>query len=510
MKQIIYCCVLMILFTKAKAQNVTIIPEGITPVITHPRLSYDAILALPSPQEGDLAYDTTFKCLRIYADGKWICSYQDPSNYTPNLTPIASIKGSMFDSSPAITIDASGNIYIIGMYSGTATIGSTTLTSSGHSDIFIAKYNKSGVAQWAKSAGSTTFEYGADITVDAIGNVYIIGSFSGTAIFGSTNITSGGNSDVFVAKYNTSGVFQWVQSVSGAGDANGASIAVDGNNNIYLTGNYANNAQFGTFSLTSQNFGYDVFVAKCNSSGVFQWVQSAGGTGNDSGSGIGVDGNGNIYITGDYAGTGTFGNTQTTFNGAVDIFLAKYDNSGAFQWVKTAGAADYDIAHDLAVDSDGSTYITGNYWGTITFGTNAITSQGTRDLFVAKHDASGNAIWAKSAGGTQLEAGNGIAVDANGVYVTGHFMSPTSFGSKTITPNSLDYDILVVKYNKSTGNFIWVQTAGGAEKDEGTDIAVDSNGYVYTVGGFMGTAQFGKTTKTSQGNKDIFVVRFDK
>ncbi len=89
-------------------------------------------------------------------------------------------------------------------------------------------------------------------------------------------------------------------------------------------------------------------------------------------------------------------------------------------------------------------------------------------------------------------------------------MSPVSFGSKTIKPNGTEYDILIVKYNKSTGNFVWVQTAGGAEKDEGTDIIVDTNGNVYTDGNFKGTAQFGKTTKTAQGDKDIFLVRFDK
>lgn len=78
---------------------------------------------MPSPQEGDLAYDTTFKCLRIYSEGKWLCSYQDPSNYTPDMTPLTTIKGSVFDSSPAIATDASGNIYIVGMYSGIVTIG---------------------------------------------------------------------------------------------------------------------------------------------------------------------------------------------------------------------------------------------------------------------------------------------------------------------------------------------------------------------------------------------------
>ncbi|RYU93968.1 hypothetical protein [Emticicia agri] len=128
MKKIIYCCVLISLYMNLQAQNVTITPDGITPVSTHPRISYDAILALPSPQEGDLAYDTTFKCLRIYTDGKWLCSYQDPVNYTPNIMPLISVKGVVFQTSPAIATDASGNVYIIGHYSGSITLGANTLT----------------------------------------------------------------------------------------------------------------------------------------------------------------------------------------------------------------------------------------------------------------------------------------------------------------------------------------------------------------------------------------------
>jgi hypothetical protein len=511
MKKLIYCCVLIVLITKVHAQNVTITPDGITPVTTHPRISYDAILALPSPQEGDLAYDTTFKCLRIYTDGKWLCSYQDPSNYTPNMTPLVSIKGPMFDTSPAITADATGNTYIIGRYSGTVTIGTTTFTSLGHSDIFIAKHNKSGVLQWVKSAGGADGEYGSDIAVDAGGYVYITGGFSGTATFGSTDVTSAGSSDVFVAKYTNSGVLEWIQSAGGTGSDQGTSIAVDGSGNAYITGNFSNTATFGTSTVTAQYFDPDVFVAKCNSSGVFQWAQSGGGGGGDSGSGIGVDSSGNVYVTGTYMGSGTFGTSSITMKGNTDIFLVKYDNNGVFQWIQTVGNPDYDVSHDLAVDNDGNIYITGNFWGTVSFGDKAVTSQGGRDLFLTKYDGNGNAIWAKSAGGTNLEAGTGIAVDGMGVYITGHYSSPFTFGSKIITSNGHNYDILVAKFNKSNGSAIWAQTAGGTEIDEGTGIALDGNGNVYVVGNYTGTVTFGKTTKTSQGDHyDVFVIRIDK
>ncbi|MBA4851473.1 SBBP repeat-containing protein [Emticicia sp. BO119] len=510
MKKIIYCCVLIGLLTKVQAQHVTITPAGITPVISHPRISYDAILALPSPQEGDLAYDTTFKCLRIYANGKWLCSYQNPNNYTPNLTPLVSIKGSLFDSTPSIAVDGSGNFYVVGMYSGSVTFGATTLTSSGHSDIFIAKYNKAGVVQWAQSAGGTAGEYGSDIAVDASGNIYITGGFSGTATFGTSSITSGGNNDVFIAGYTNNGVLLWVQQVGGAGDAMGTSIAIDESNNVYVTGNYANTATFGATSITSQSFTYDIFIAKYDSNGAFDWVQSAGGGGNESGSGIGIDNSGNVYVTGYFTGMATFGEIQKTSNGGGDIFFTKYDNNGNFQWVQTAGASDYDIGQNLAIDGDGNIYITGTFFGTITFGTTSIASQGGRDFFITKYDGNGNIIWVKSAGGTSTEGSVGIAVDDTGVYITGHYSSTVSFSSKIITPESYEYDILIAKYNKSTGNFIWVQTAGGTERDEGTDIAVDTTGNVYVVGNYRGTAKFGQTSKTAQADKDIFVVRLDQ
>ncbi|HEY1054972.1 MAG TPA: SBBP repeat-containing protein, partial [Emticicia sp.] len=503
MKKLFYSCVLIILFIQVQAQNVTITPDGITPVVTHPRISYDAILALPNPQEGDLAYDTTFKCLRVYSDGKWLCTYQDPTNYTPNMTALVSVKGPMFENNPSIGVDALGNFYILGMYSGSVTFGTNTFTSSGHSDMYIAKYNKSGALQWAQSAGGASGELGAGIAVDANGNVYITGGFQGTATFGTGSVTSAGSLDIFVTKYNTNGVFQWVQSAGSTGDDVGGSIALDGSGNIYLTGYYTNTATFGTFSVSSQSFSADVFVAKCNTNGAFQWVKSAGGAGSDSGAGIGVDATGNIYVTGSYAAIATFGGTQVTSNGNLDIFLAKYDNSGAFQWVKSAGGTSYDSGADLAVDSEGNIYITGSYWETISFGTNSITSQGSRDIFIAGYDGNGNAIWAKSAGGTQLEGAWGIAVDEAGVYITGHYSSPVSFGSKTITPNGTQYDILVAKYTKSTGNFAWVQTAGGAGKDEGTAIAVDNSGNVYVIGNFAGTATFGKITKTAIANWDV-------
>jgi hypothetical protein len=144
------------------AQNVTITPGGITPAMTgsYPRISYDAILALPNPAKGDMAFDMTFNCLRVYTGSKWICTYQSPSDPTPNIAALASAGGTSSDVGFGIAVDGSGSVYVTGYYQGTATFGTTSKTSAGFSDIFVAKYNSSGALQWVQSAGGTSDDVG--------------------------------------------------------------------------------------------------------------------------------------------------------------------------------------------------------------------------------------------------------------------------------------------------------------------------------------------------------------
>mgnify|MGYP000106108991 CR=1 FL=1 len=216
--------------------------------------------------------------------------------------------------------------------------------------------------KWAKGIGSDDYLYSQNISTDASGNCYITGYFQGTATFGTTQITSSGNSDIFIAKYDTEGNFQW--------------------------------------------------------------VRKAGGTTNsDAGNGISADASGNCYITGYFQGTATFGTTQITISGYSDIFIAKYDTDGNFQWVKKAGGVEYDEGYGIAVDASGNCYVTGFFRQTATFGTTQITSSGNSDIFIAKYDTDGNFQWVRKAGSTNYDYGNGIATDASGnCYVTGVFL----------------------------------------------------------------------------------------
>ncbi|MEN6445086.1 MAG: SBBP repeat-containing protein [Candidatus Cloacimonas sp.] len=417
--------------------------------------------------------------------------------------------GTDYDWCNSIAVDANGNSYVTSNFNGCATFGTTTLTSSGVYDIFVAKLDSNGNWLWAKQAGGTNEDYGYSIAVDANGNSYVTGGFSGNATFGTTTLNSSGDPDIFVAKLDRNGNWLWAKQAGGTSGDCGNSIAVDDNGNNYVTGLFKSSATFGTTILTSSGSS-DIFVAKLDNNGNWLWAKQAGGTSNDDkGYGIAADANGNSYLTGYFGGSATFGTITLTCSGWYDIFVAKIDSNGNWLWAKQAGGTDYDEGKSITVDTNGNSYVTGVFSGSATFGTTTLTSY---DIFIAKLDSNGNWLWAKQAGGTVCDEGNSIAVDYDGnIYVTGWFSDSATFGNTTLTSSvhyvySNNRDIFVTKLD-SNGNWLWAKQAGGTGDDYSYSIAVDSDGNSYVTGNFYVIANFGTTTLTSSGSSDIFISK---
>jgi Beta-propeller repeat len=500
---------------------------------SYPRLSSDAIDALPSPQTGDLAYDLTFKCLKHFTGTTWLCSNQDPCKILPNSTAWAAFGTGVSQVANSVTTDSQGNFYITGQFGGTTTFGTTSLTATGNSNVFIAKYNSSGIIQWVRKAqGSGTYDKGTSVKVDATGNVYVTGTFTNTATFGSTSVTSAGSDDIFVVKYDNAGLVQWVQRAGGTGIDYASSLALDVSGNIYITGYFNNTITFGSSTLTSAG-GSDIFVAKCdNATGVFQLANRAGGTGTDIGTAIGINSSGTICITGSFSGTATFGSTSLISAGSTDIFLTTF-YPPANIWVNTIrmGGTGRDVANAIAMESGTSNYyIAGGFENVASFPTvvgsgsppiityNTVTSSGNIDVFVAKFAFAGGSpsnLWVQSGGGaTNNDVANGLALDASGnVYVTGSFSNTATFGSTTLVSEGMA-DIFTMKYgnniNNNVGIFKWVQKNGGISFEESNSIACDANNNIYVAGYFIGKMCFGATVLNSQTNylnQDIFVGR---
>ena len=349
----------------------------------------------------------------------------------------------------------------------------------------------------------------AGVAIDSSDNIYITGTSQGANLFGK-NVTSGTTDDIFVAKLNSSGVVQWVYAAGGTGRDRGRKIALDSSGNIYVTGYYWSTVDFGGGNVTSNGY-WDAFLLKLNSSGTFQWVKSYGSTLNDLGRDVAIDSNDNIYMLGNYRGTVDFGGGDE--NGAVngDIFLVKFNSSGVFQWVYTAGASAADDSRALALDSNDNPYITGSFSGTVDFGGGNITAANTDDLFILKLNSSGayQNIYTSNIFTTQK--GKGLAVDSSGnIYATGTFSGTVDFGGGNITTSG--NDIYLLKLNSSFA-FQWVKRFavdnGGAGLALGLAVTVDEDGNVYSVGQIGSTIDLGGGSQSFGGQNDAYIVKHD-
>jgi hypothetical protein len=290
-------------------------------------------------------------------------------------------------------------------------------------------------------------------------------------------------------------------------NAVGTSISTDADGNSYITGNFFGVATFGTIQLTSYG-SMDVFIAKYDSSGNFIWVKQAGGGDNDGGLGIAVDANKNSYVTGYFSGIATFGTNQFNSVGGNDIFLAKYDANGNFLWAKQMGGIYSDWGYGISIDPDGNAIFTGRFIGPITFGTIQLNGYGSWDAFIAKYDKNGNCIWAKQAGSTATDEGYGISIDQKGKsFVTGRFLGTATFGTIQLTSYG-GADIFVAMYD-TNGNCLWAKHGGSVNTDRGVSISVDANDNSYTTGWFKGTATFDTVQLNGYGNNDIFIAKYD-
>jgi hypothetical protein len=428
----------------------------------------------------------------------------------------------------ATAADASGNVYVTGYFSGEVSFGSTTLTSRGYSDIYIAKYNlASANFVWAQQAGGDGDDSPFAIAVSDAG-IYITGSFDHIADFGSKRLTSAGNTDVFVAKLTDTGNFAWVQQVGGSGDEQGTAIAVRGPS-VYVAGGFTSKQiSLGDTTLTGTyttgGFGdHDVFVAKLTDVGSasrFQWVQQAGGTGSDYPTALAVAGT-SVYIAGRFnSNTASFGtvalrNSSFTSYASTsnDVFVAKLTdatNTGQFVWAQQAGGAGGtgdDTATALAV-SGTSVYVAGRFASTAaSFGATTLISAGqinygASDVFVTKLIDAGNAgsfVWAQRAGGADSDGVNALVVNDTSLYVAGYFSGPgATFGNLTLASTG-ETDLFIAKLTDE-GSFTWVQQAGGAKTDQATALTVSGKS-VYVAGEILSaTATFGSHTINANFN----------
>ncbi|RAU81440.1 Ig-like domain-containing protein, partial [Pontibacter arcticus] len=364
------------------------------------------------------------------------------------------------DNSYGIALDNSNNVYITGAFNRTATFGNTTLTSHGSLDIFLAKYDASGSLLWAQRAGGTAEDKGYGIAVDNSDNVYITGSFSGTAYFKYYTVSiksfsdEFGSTDAFFARYDSEGNVQYARTTMERGNDAGHDITIGKDGSIFITGY---KTLVNPDSKLSDIFYKELLIRKYDSSTQARWSKRVSKTGNIIGYGIKLDEEGNIYVTGDFEGKSTINGTVLNSSGLNDIFVTKLNSYGDFVWAKSAGGLESENTRSLVLDKLGNIYIVGQFKGNATFGNSTLTSNGLEDVFVSKLNSSGDFQWTQKAGGLFNDSGHGISLDKHGnVFITGRFEGNALFGNNALYSTRLTS----VLYNREGEMFIAKMMSG--------------------------------------------------
>ncbi|HEV7230229.1 MAG TPA: SBBP repeat-containing protein [Bacteroidia bacterium] len=396
------------------------------------------------------------------------------------------------DYGDGLALDKKSNVYITGLFVDTISIGTTTLTSAGGEDIFIAKYDSSGNFLWAKRAGGTADDYGNALCVDDSFNVYVVGAVGGNAAFDSDSLTGLGGYDGYLAKYDSTGKCLWVRHIGGAGSDGLAPVAIDKNGDVIIGGTFTGTALFDTIKATGKGQ-YDAFIAKYTPNGRIKWLRVGGGAGQDYVFGLTIDPANNILCDGIFMGTANFGPFTITGAGFnQNTFIIKYASNGNITWIRQAGGNGLTAGMNIASDLMGNCYVAGYFNNSTTFDTTTLISAGKEDAFIAKYDDRGNRKWVKRMGGTGYDYSFAIATDllANS-YITGY----------------IDKYLYVSKYD-SSGNGLWLKKGGGSgQLNSGYALAVDVRDYLYLTGLFSSVIPFDTDTLKTSGGWDIFVAK---
>ncbi|MDG6224149.1 MAG: fibronectin type III domain-containing protein [Candidatus Thermoplasmatota archaeon] len=441
--------------------------------------------------------------------------------------------GSGMDTGRGIAVDGSGHAYIAGSTESTdypITIGAFDTEQNGNTDIFVTKISKDGKdLVYSTFVGGTDSDEARGIALDGSGNAYVTGFTRSTDLpttDGAFQSDLSYHYDAFVLKLGSAGSsLDHCTYLGGTGSDYAYGIAVDGNGSAYITGR-TDSANYPTTSgsySTTYNANRDVFVTKLGHNGTYlEYSTFVGGSELDTGYGIAIDDGDSAYVVGytessDFPTTG--GAFDTNFNGATDAFAIKMNRNGTGLHYSTfLGGVSYDYANAVAVDTDGSAYVTGetrSFDYPTTTGAFDTTYNGDLDIFVTKLSHNGRSVLASTyLGGTSAERAYGIAEDGYGsAYITGYTSSssfPTTKGAYKTAFQGGNTDSFITKLDASFSGQVFSSFIGGTGDDCGWGLAIDDSWNVFITGDTastdLGTSTGAYQSSYAGGSMDAFAL----
>ncbi|ELS01647.1 Beta-propeller repeat protein [Xenococcus sp. PCC 7305] len=318
----------------------------------------------------------------------WVAKY----DHQGNLLWTQQFGTSNLDDFEGLATDINGHVYIAG-----SSLGTIEGTFQIDSDAWVNKYDGQGNLLWSQQLGFSGFDSATGVATDLGGNVYISGFTNGIS-----DEANGGGSVAWVTKYDVQGNLLWNQQLDASGSEISAGVTTDIHGNFYISGD--------TTRSNSENT--NAWVAKYDAEGNLLWNQQLDSAEAefDYSQAVTTDLSGNVYIAG-----GTNGSIDRGNAGLNDAWVAKYDGEGNLLWTEQLGTVGNDAAEGITTDSEGNVYISG-----FTNETLGEANAGGSDAWVAKYDSNGNLLWTEQFGSPEDDDSQGVAIDSNGsLYLSG-------------------------------------------------------------------------------------------
>jgi len=437
------------------------------------------------------------------------CASYDESACLGGFLSSARFGGTSDDILTGMAVAADGGFVVVGYFYSDLTFGAQTLTPAGAGDVFVARFDANGTPLWAKRFGDATDQNSdkVDVAIDAAGNVVIAGGFRGAMDCGGGALTSAGNSDIFVCKFDVAGNHVFSKRWGNTSTDSGKAVGTDSAGNIFIGAYYTNQLNVEGVNHGTAG-GRDIVLIKLSPDGARLGSWAFGTSAWENFSDLVFDSVGNVLFSGTY-GAGPFhlGGANLAFAGGTqDAFIAKFDNSGLHIWSRRIAGPSGESASALATDPSGNLFVTGGFVGTTDFSGQSLTSfSATGDAFLARYDPNGALLWVRQypPGGTFI-GGSSLSTNAAGdVFWGGYFSSNLTIGEDVLVSAGQE-DFFIARYT-GDGQAVWARSFGGAQQEIEIFLRVVPGG-VRLAAKFLESIQVPPDLHTSAGGSDLLTV----
>lgn len=388
--------------------------------------------------------------------------------------------------------------------------------------------------EWFKHFSGMHYKDVVDIATDGSDHIYIVGVFEGTLDFNPgvevAELSSAGNTDVFLAKYSPFGDWMWSYRIGGVGSDVAKGIAIDAAGNIILAGSFTGAVDFdpGSSVYTMSAAGLrNSFVIKLDQNAEFLWGARLANGFNEAYA-MDADAAGNVVLTGGFTGTVDFDPGSGVFNLSSSSFsqvayILQLDENGTFVFAKTINGSNDVMSSDIAIDEFGNIVCVGNFYGTADLdpgvGLFVVNAGGTTvfGCFVLKLDTNGLFLWGRFLHSMFDVLAQRLSFDEQGnVLCTGLFYFEVNFdeGFSNVSlsaDESGSRNVYVLKLN-TVGQFLWVKAITGFSEVIAMAIETEEGGSFFLTGLFSFESDFDTGSDEyiidSSSGFDFFIARF--